>query len=171
MVGSLIGGGLKVAGSIYGGIKAAQAARQQRNLLKKQQADNNNYLARKYYEDATQRADAQAVINSMKESLASANRNQAGTNAVMGASNEVVAAQKQAASNAIADTMQSINAAAVQNKDNLEANVRAQNAALTNKIADTYAAQAQSISQMADKVGAAGADIADAWNKLKGGQQ
>ena len=38
MVGSLIGGGLKVAGSIYGGIKAAQAARQQRNLLKKQQA-------------------------------------------------------------------------------------------------------------------------------------
>ena len=171
MEGSLIGGGLKVAGSIFGGIKAARAARQQRNLLKKQQADNNNYLARKYYEDATQRADAQAVINSMKESLASANRNQAGTNAVMGASNEVVAAQKQAASNAIADTMQSINAAAVQNKDNLEANVRAQNAALTEKIGNTYAQQAQSISQMADKVGAAGAGIADAWNKLKGGQQ
>lgn len=171
MDGSLIGGGLKVAGSIFGGIKAAQAAKKQRNLLKKQQADNNNYLARKYYEDATQRADAQAVINSMKDSLASAARNQAGTNAVMGASNEVIAAQKQAASNAIADTMQSINAAAVQNKDNLEANVRAQNAALTNKIADTYAAQAQSISQMADKVGVAGAGIADAWNKLKGGQQ
>lgn len=159
MVGSLIGGGLKVAGSIFGGIKAAQAAKKQRNLLKKQQADNNNYLARKYYEDATQRADAQAVINSMKDSLASAARNQAGTNAVMGASNEVVAAQKQAASNAIADTMQSINAAAVQNKDTLENNVRAANASLTNKIADTYAQQAQAIQNMTQQVGGAGANI------------
>ena len=167
MVGSLIGGGLKVAGSIYGGIKAAQAARQQRNLLKKQQADNNNYLARKYYEDATQRADAQAVINSMKESLASANRNQAGTNAVMGASNEVVAAQKQAASNAIADTMQSINAAAVQNKDNLEANVRAQNAALTEKIGNTYAQQAQAMTDAAQGVAKVGSDIATNWDTIK----
>ena len=166
MVGSLIGGGLKVAGSIFGGIKAAQAAKKQRNLLKKQQADNNNYLARKYYEDATQRADAQAVINSMKESLASANRNQVGTNAVMGASNEVVAAQKQAASNAIADTMQSINAA-VQNKDNLEANVRAQNAALTEKIGNTYAQQAQAMADAAQGVAKVGSDIATNWNTIK----
>ena len=167
MVGSLIGGGLKVAGSIFGGIKAAQAARKQRNLLKKQQADNNNYLARKYYEDATQRADAQAVINSMKESLASANRNQAGTNAVMGASNEVAAAQKQAASNAIADTMQSINAAAVQNKDNLEANVRAQNAALTEKIGNTYAQQAQAMADAAQGVAKVGSDISNNWDTIK----
>ena len=160
MIGSLIGGGLKVAGSVFGGIKASQAAKKQRELLQKQQADNNNYLAKKYYEDATQRADAQAVINSMKESLASANRNQMGVNAVMGASNEVVAAQKQSASNAIADTMQSINAAAVQQKDNLEANVRAQNASLTEKIGNSYAQQAQTIRDTAQGVANAGADIA-----------
>lgn len=160
MLGSLIGGGLKVAGSIFGGIKASQAAKKQRALLQKQQAENNNYLARKYYEDATQRADAQAVINSMKESLASANRNQMGANAVIGASNEVVAAQKQSASNAIADTMQSINAAAVQQKDNLEANVRAQNASLTEKIGNSYAQQAQAIRDTAQGVANAGADIA-----------
>lgn len=160
MIGSLIGGGLKVAGSVIGGIAASRAAKKQRALLKKQQADNNNYLAKKYYEDATQRADAQAVINSMRESLASANRNQMGANAVMGASNEVVAAQKQSASNAIADTMQSINAAAVQGKDNLEANVRAQNASLTEKIGNSYMQQAQAISNAAQGVANAGADIA-----------
>ena len=171
MLGTAIGGGLKVAGSVIGGIAAAKAARQQRNTYKSQIEDNNNYLARKYYEDATQRADAQAVINQMREALASQNRAQRGVNAISGASGEVVAAQKQAASKAMGDTLQGINAAAVQQKDTLENNVRAANAKLTNKIANTYAAQAKSISQMADKVGAAGAGIADAWNKLKGGQQ
>lgn len=171
MLGTAIGGGLKVAGSVIGGIAAAKAARAQRNLYKSQIEDNNNYLARKYYEDATQRADAQAVINQMREALSAQNRAQRGVNAVSGASGEVVAAQKQAASKAMGDTLQGINAAAVQQKDTLEGNVRAANASLTNKIADTYAQQAQSISQMADKVGAAGAGIADAWNKLKGGQQ
>lgn len=156
-----------MASSIYGGIKASQAAQKQRALLQKQQRDNNTYLAKKYYEDATQRADAQAVINSMKESLASANRNQMGANAVMGASNEVVAAQKQSASNAIADTMQSINAAAVLQKDNLEANVRAQNASLTEKIGNSYIQQAQAISNAAQGVANAGADIASNLNPLK----
>ena len=159
MDGSFIGGGLKVAGSIFGGIQAARAAAKQRKSAKQEMAANNNYLAKKYYEDATQRADAQAVINSMKESLASANRNQAGMNAVMGASNEVVAAQKQAASNAIADTMQSINAAAVQQKDNLESNVRAQNAALNEQIRNSYGQQAQAIQNMAQQVGNVGSNI------------
>ena len=158
-LGSYIGGGLKVASSIFGGIQAARAASKQRKSAKQEMAANNNYLAKKYYEDATQRADAQAVINSMKESLASANRNQAGTNAVMGASNEVVAAQKQAASNAIADTMQSINAAAVQQKDNLESNVRAQNAALNEQIRNSYGQQAQAIQNMAQQVGNVGSNI------------
>ena len=158
-IGSYIGGGLKVASSIFGGIQAARAASKQRKSAKQEMAANNNYLAKKYYEDATQRADAQAVINSMKESLASANRNQAGTNAVMGASNEVVAAQKQAASNAIADTMQSINAAAVQQKDNLESNVRAQNAALNEQIRNSYGQQAQAIQNMAQQVGNVGSNI------------
>ena len=159
MDGGLIGGGLKVASSIFGGIQAARAASKQRKSAKQEMANNNNYLAKKYYEDATQRADAQAVINSMKESLASANRNQAGTNAVMGASNDIVAAQKQAASNAIADTMQSINAAAVQQKDNLESNVRAQNAALNEQIRNSYGQQAQAIQNMAQQVGGVGANI------------
>lgn len=167
MDGSLIGGGLKVAGSIFGGIQAARAASKQRKSAKQEMAANNNYLAKKYYEDATQRADAQAVINSMKESLASANRNQAGMNAVMGSSNEVVAAQKQAASNAIADTMQSINAAAVQQKDNLESNVRAQNAALNERIRNSYGQQAQAIQNMAQQVGNVGSNIMSNLNLKK----
>ena len=68
-------------------------------------------------------------------------------------------AQKQAASNAIADTMQSINAAAVQQKDNLESNVRAQNAALNEQIRNSYGQQAQAIQNMAQQVGNVGSNI------------
>ena len=47
MDGSLIGGGLKVASSIFGGIQAARAASKQRKSAKQEMANNNNYLAKK----------------------------------------------------------------------------------------------------------------------------
>lgn len=145
MIGTAIGAGLKVAGSIFGGIAAARAARNQRKVYTSQINANNNYLSRKLNEDATQRADAQAAITQMTDALKSQNRRQAGINAVMGGSSEAVAAQKQAASSAIGNTYANINAAAVGEKNALEQNVRSQNAALNDKIANTYGAQAQAV--------------------------
>lgn len=166
-LGQGIGAGIKVAGSVIGGLSAARAARKQRANYARQINDNNNFLARKLNEDATQRADAQSVITQMKEALQSQNRAQRGMNAVMGSSGEAVAAQKQANANAIADTMGGINAAAVAQKNALEQQVRAQNAGLNDKIANTYASQAQAISQAAEGVGKVGSDIFNLYSDEK----
>lgn len=96
MVGTIIGGALSLASTALGGWQSYRAAQ------KAKQAEQNWY-DRNYYADPTQRADAQRILTLTQENMKRANRAARGRAAVMGGTEESVAATKQANANAMAD--------------------------------------------------------------------
>lgn len=120
MLGAIIGGALGAAGSILGGISKNNAIKKQMEMAAQQQRENQDWYDRRYNEDATQRADAQRMITLTEESIKKRNKAAAGTAAVMGGTDESVAAEKEANSKALADTTSQIVAAADARKDQIE---------------------------------------------------
>ena len=92
MIGSIIGGAMKLGGSIFGGIKASREAKKQQKMLDAQKADNQAWYNRRYNEDGTQRADAQRLLTNTQDLLRRQTMAAQGANAVTGASTEAVAA-------------------------------------------------------------------------------
>ena len=131
MIGSIIGGALNIGASIFGGIKQAKAMKKVQKNLQNQMAENQNWYDRRYNEDATQRADAQRLITMTEESIKNRNKQAAGSAAVMGGTEESVAAAKAANNGALADTMSQIAVNAEQRKDAIEDNIWSARLALT----------------------------------------
>ena len=108
------------AGGILGGLGKNKALKKQIGAIEDQKADNQAWFNQRYYEDATQRADAQRMLSMTMESIRNRNRQAAGTAAVMGGTNESVAAEKAANAQALADTASQIAAAGADRKDKIE---------------------------------------------------
>ena len=83
MIGSLIGGGLKIGGAIAGGISGAKSAAKQQRMLNQQKMQNQRWYDQRYNEDSTQRADAQAALTNMRNAMAERSQASAGAAAVM----------------------------------------------------------------------------------------
>lgn len=173
MIGNIISGAagaaMKIGGAIAGGRAASRAAKRAKGIVEGQMKENNDWFDRRYNEDATQRADAQRLLTMTQESIRNRNRQAAGTAAVMGGTNEAVAAEKAANNQALADTMSQINAAAADRKDQIEGQYRARNAGLNQQLVNIEQNRAQNIAAAASGVGAAGdtvADMGDALNIL-----
>ncbi len=83
-VGGAIGAGLGAIGSIFGGISASKAMKRVKNNLNEQRRRNQDWYDRRYNEDATQRADAQAILTRTEDSIRNRNRQAAGAQAVAG---------------------------------------------------------------------------------------
>lgn len=63
MLGTQIAGlGMQAIGSVIGGAARARAARKQRAIIDQQKKDNEAWYNRNYYEDSTQRSDAQRAM-------------------------------------------------------------------------------------------------------------
>ena len=86
-----------------------------------QRQKNQDWYDRRYNEDATQRADAQRILTQTEESIKQRNKAAAGSAAVMGGTDESVAAAKEANNKALADATSQIAADAEARKDNIEA--------------------------------------------------
>lgn len=93
-LGSVLGGALGIGGSIFGGISASKAMKKVKKNLETQQSENQDWYDRRYNEDATQRADAQRILTMINESIRQRNQQAAGAQAVMGGTEESVAAAK-----------------------------------------------------------------------------
>lgn len=119
-LGSLIGGGLKVAGGIAGGIMSAINNRKIKKNIEQQMRDNQDWFDRRYNEDATQRADAQRVLTNLNEAIRNRNKQVAGTQAVMGGTEESVASAKAINNEAIADATSNIAVASEARKADIE---------------------------------------------------
>lgn len=141
----MIGAGLQVAGSIFGGIFAAKAAKKKENALKNKQARNDAWYNKNYYADATQRADAQRILTRMEDKLMSANRRAAATAAVAGGTEEAAAAAKEASTAAIADTMSQMAVAAEARKDGIEEKYMAKKEDLDNQMEQVQAEKAKAV--------------------------
>lgn len=102
ILGGAIGAGLGAFGSIFGGLSASKAMKRYKQNLEQQRKKNQDWYDRRYNEDATQRADAQAIMSRTEDSIRNRNRRAAGTQAVMGGTDETLAATKAANNEALA---------------------------------------------------------------------
>lgn len=162
-IGSMVGGALNIVSSIGGGIAAARAARKQEKRLKQLAKENQDWYDRRYNEDATQRADAQQLISMTEEAVRNRNRAAAGTAAVMGGSNESVAAAKAANNQMLTDTVSEIAADAANRKDAIEQQYMGTKADIVNQQNAISQQKAQGISQAIGGVASAASNIASNW--------
>ena len=159
MVGSLIGSGIGVLGSVAGAIGSARKMKQAGNMLTAQQAKYQTWYDKEYNTDYTQRADAQAIINKTSE-MANENRKRArGMAVVSGATDESVAMENEASNDMVAKTMGNINQSADAYKQSVQGQFRATQQQLDQQQYNNKIAEAQNISNAGDRVSKAGAGI------------
>ena len=156
----MIGLGMTAASSLYGGIKNAKAYKDVIGNIKQQQQDNQDWFDRRYNEDSTQRADAQALLTATEESIRNRNRQAAGAAAVMGGTDESVAAAKAANNQALVDATSKIAAAADQRKDAIENQYMSTKSNLNSQINDMTLKKAQSTAAAVEKVADAAGNLA-----------
>lgn len=159
-IGSMIGLGMTAASSLYGGIKNAKAYKDVIGNIKQQQQDNQDWFDRRYNEDSTQRADAQALLTATEESIRNRNRQAAGAAAVMGGTDESVAAAKAANNQALVDATSKIAAAADQRKDAIENQYMSTKSNLSSQINDMTLKKAESTAAAVEKAADAAGNFA-----------
>ncbi len=161
MIGSMIGAGLSAVGSIFGGMSASKAMKNVKNSIKEQRRENEDWYNRRYNEDATQLADAQAMISKTEEGIKARNKEAAGAQAVMGGTEESVAATKAANAQAMADATAQIAVAGARRKDGIERQAQAKDDALQSELNDLERQKAGQIAQATQGVVQTGAKIAE----------
>lgn len=142
----LIGSAIGAAGCIFGGIKASKAMKKAKRNVEAQRQKNQDWYDRRYNEDATQRADAQRILTQTEESIKQRNKAAAGSAAVMGGTDESVAAAKEANNKALADATSQIAADAEARKDNIEATYMQNDNALVEQLNAIEQGKANAIS-------------------------
>ena len=130
----LIGSAIGAAGSIFGGIAASKAMKKMKENVEAQKRANQDWYDRRYNEDATQRADAQRILTLTEENIKNRNRAAQGAQAVMGGTEESVAAAKEANNRALSDAAAQIAVNGEQRKDAIENQYQERDAALDNQL-------------------------------------
>lgn len=159
MLGGLIGAGIGAVGSIFGGIKAAKAARDARKRVERAKTENEAWHTRNYYEDPTKRASALAVLNRTEESILRRNKAAAGRQAVMGGTEDSVTAAREANSEAQADATSRVVAANDARKDAIEQQYQERNAQLDDQLNGIDAQKAAAIGGAVQGVASAAGSI------------
>lgn len=159
MLGSLIGGALKIGGSIAGGIMGSKSARKQARMIAGEKSKNQAWFDRRYNEDSTQRAEAQAAITKMRETMKARTAAAAGTAAVMGGTEESMAVEKEAQNKAMAETMSNIAINGEARKDSIEAQYQARDAQLFDAQLGNERQKANNIAGAVGGVASAGSGI------------
>ncbi len=152
-----------IGGTIFGGISASKAMKKVKKNIEEQQRKNQDLYDRRYNEDATQRADAQRILTITQENIRQRNQQAAGTQAVMGGTEESVAAAKAANNEALADAASQIAVNGERRKDQIESQYQATDAQLQSQLNNLEINKANAISQAVQGVANAGAGIAGAF--------
>ena len=160
IVGSAIGGALGIGASIFGGISASKAMKKVKSNLQSQMHENQDWYNRHINEDATQRADAQRILTMTNENIRQRNKQAAGTQAVMGGTEESVAAAKAANNQALADAASQIAVAGERRKDQVESQYMQTKNELNEKLNNLEQAKAQNTAQAVMGVAQAGSNMA-----------
>ena len=160
MLGSLIGAGLGVASSIFGGISARKARRKQERMLAQQEKENQAWYDRKYNEDPTKRADTVRLLTQMQEQIKNRNKAAKGRQAVMGGTEDSTTAVKEANNKTLADTTSQIVAANESRKDAIEGQYQARKDAIQNKRMGLEAEKSADTANVAAGVAGTAANIA-----------
>lgn len=168
MIGAIIGAGLSVAGSIYGGIQAARERSKAAQQMKDSLAENQSWYDRTYNEDPTKRASANYLLTKTQEAVKNRTRNAIGRQAVMGGTEDSLTATKEANSQAQSDTAAKIVAANDTRKDNIEERYHTNRASIRGQKMQYDLQSANNISTAIQGVAGAAGNIASA---LDGGDE
>lgn len=155
MWGTILGAAIGAGSAIYGGIKSKQAAEEANRKVEEMQRENQNWYDRRYNEDPLQRASAQRVLTRTAEMLRDRNKAAAGRAAVMGGTEESVAAEKARNNEALAEAASRIAAQGDAQKDAIEQQYRATKTGLTQQQIGIEQKRANNIAQAAAGVGKA----------------
>lgn len=160
ILGSAIGGAMGIGGSIFGGISASKAMKKVKRNLQNQMKENQNWYDRRYNEDATQRADAQRILTMTNDNIRQRNQQAAGAQAVMGGTEESVAAAKAANNQALADATSQIAVNGERRKDQIESQYMQTKSDLNEKLRNIEIGKANAVSQAVQGVAQAGSNMA-----------
>ncbi len=158
--GSAIGGALGIGGAIFGGISASKAMKRAKKMVEEQKKENQDWYNRRYNEDSTQRADAQRILTQTNEAIRQRNQAAAGSAAVMGGTEESVAATKAANAQAIADATSQIAVNGERRKDQIESQYMQTKADLNQQLQNLEIGKANAVSQAVQGVAQAGSNMA-----------
>ena len=186
MIGAIAGAVGGLASSVWGGIQASKAAKEANAELANQRHKNEDWYRRRYNEDYTQTAEAQAAMTRARELAREQMAAARGASAVMGGTEAGVEAQQQAANKMLADTMSGIAQQGQARKDAVESQYLQTDAALSQQQQNVYNQQAANSTAAANQGMAAGMSLlgadaqshleygkglfSDLWKKNKGGQ-
>jgi len=159
LIGSIAGAGLKIGSSIFGGIKASKAMKKVKKNLNKQMEENRNWYDRRYNEDSTERADAQAILTKTQDAIRERNRQAAGAQAVMGGTDESLAQAREANNDALAQAATNIAVAGDARKDNIEQQYMENKSSLQSQLNNMEINKANTIMQAAGGVADAASEI------------
>lgn len=112
-------GGL--ASGIFGGIKSAKAAKEQKRLIDEQESKNNAWYNRNYYQNYMDSTEAQAAMKRVENTLKKQNQEARATAVVTGATPEAAIAQQQANNEILDETATGLAAQATARKAQVEA--------------------------------------------------
>lgn len=163
-----IGAAAGAASSIFGSLGKNKMLKQLESSVKQQQGENENWYNRRYNEDATQRADYLRLAAETENSIRNRNKGAAGSAAIMGGTEQSVAATKAANANEQANMAAQVTIANQKRKDDVEDAFRAKDDALRKELANIQS-QHQSIFDIAGNAlgGAAEGAKLDLNNILK----
>lgn len=164
MIGAIIGAATSLASGIAGGIKARKAAKKMNAQLDKMEKDNKDWYDRRYNEDYTQSALAQAALTKAKDAVLQQVSGATGSSIVTGATGEEAARAKAAANQTISDTLSNIVQEGEQRKSQVEQQYLSQKNNLDQQRLGMYQQRAANAQQAANQgmsagMGLAGADI------------
>lgn len=163
LIGSVAGGALGAIGSIFGGMSASRAMKKVKKNLQGRMDENEDWYNRRYNEDATQRADAQRILNYTQQRLLADNRAAEGRQAVGGLSDEATALTKAEGVRAMGDAASQIAMAGDRRKDYIEATYQTKDAELNDALNNAEMKRAEAISSAAQGVAQAGTQMASAF--------
>ena len=166
MIGAIIGAGLSAASSIFGAMKNRKAMNAYRQNLKNREAANEAWYERRYNEDPLARSSAQRMMTQVAERMKRSNRAAEGARAVMGGTEESVAATRAANAQAMADTASQIAANADARRDAMEAQYMARKDALAEQNGQMKLHQAQNIAAAVQGAGQAAGAIATSLDSV-----
>lgn len=155
MLGGIIGAAGGALGGVLGGISRNKALKQQMKMVNEQKKENQDWYDRRYNEDSTQRADAQAMLTQTAEAIKQRNQASEGSAAVMGGTEESVAATKAANAQAMADATSKIVVAGEQRKDQIENQYRERNNELNQQLQNLQSQKKDALSITSDAIGGA----------------
>lgn len=159
---SAVGLGVTALGSLWGAIDSKRKADKAMANEDRRHAQANDYYNREINADYTQRSDIQSLLTKQRDLLNEQYNRARATNVVSGGMEEGLAMQKQAANQALANTMSSIAASGASHIDTMKNARQAEDDRHANTITNIYDQQAQRSALAGSQLAKVGGEFIDA---------